>query len=394
MATPTLLPPSKELLLKATDKQDSKQPDFTYAMFGEEWLHIQMFVTSILKMKIATTGDFTKNYGKIEAADEKAIKDFIGSVTAIQKLSTRFGDPVTILDKIKTDGNYLTSATAPSEVYGQNIWMAYQVHNTARKFEFFCGNLQKDMDDGQSAIKKNAENVRDLLVGPQNGLKNLIDKLVADLKAIMQNLASFSGDFRAENDKLKLFVAKEGKIYSHAVTARDECKKEAQEFQDEADATYAKWKKFTIAACSSIAGGLIGVLTAIGLGIYAAILRKKYNALLNKVKQMKDEQFKKVALVTDLDGLRTQVTPLTKYTENFQTHLDLILGKWQNTSNSIAQIANLDDNALGNKNEIAQKLGLQQALDEWKEVAKATEWFTGNSLVSPSRTEFGEPLPA
>ncbi|MER5356420.1 hypothetical protein ABT093_39645 [Kitasatospora sp. NPDC002551] len=394
MATETLLPPTDALLLKAdpTKKQDPKQPDFTYALFGEEWLHIQVFVTSILKMRIANTSNYTSMYGAIDKDDEQEIKDFIAAVTEIQKLSNRFGDPVAIIDKISKGGDYLTGDTPPSEVYGQNIWMAYRIRNTAKTFHSFCHDLPDAMDDGQGAIKQNAENVRDLLVGPKNGLKKLIDQLMADLKGIIQNLAAFSGDFRTQNDKLTLYVAKEGKIYKHAVAARDKCKQEAKDFQEEADATYKSWKKYMIAACCSTAGGLIGVLTAIGLGIYAAILRAKYNKLLVKVKAMEDEEFKKVKLLTDLDGLRTQVTPLTGYTSSFQTHLDTILGKWQNTSNSIAQIAKLDDEALGNKNKIATNLKLKQAEEEWKSVVDATEWFTGNSLVSPSRTEFGAEL--
>ncbi len=388
--TANLLPPP-ELLLAATNKAYPKnQPDFTYAMFGEDWMHIQVFVNAILKMPIATA-DFTKRYGAIDAGDEKQIKNFLGNTKDMQKLGLRFGDPVTIMQKIKDDGTYVTGSNAPPELYAHNIWMAYQVQNTAKKFTNRCGGIKGHLNDGKGAVKENAAVVRQFLTGDK-GLKDLVVTLEGQLKKLIESLATFSTDFRGENDKLKLFIAKEGNIYKHAVAARKNCEEEAKELQKEADAAYAKWKRVTTAACCVAPFGFLGALVAIGLGIWAATLRKKWKALLDKVQKEQDKVQQKIQLVTDLDGLRTQVTPLPKYTDDFQQKLDLILGKWQNTSQSISELAKLDDSKLGDKDNINDVLDLEGATKEWQKVSDATEWFTQNALVMPKDTPFGTEL--
>ncbi|WP_189937531.1 hypothetical protein [Streptomyces sulfonofaciens] len=354
-------------------------------------MHIQVFVNAILKMPIATS-DFTKRYGTFNNEDQDEIKKFLAAVKSMQGLSLRFGDPVTITQRIAKDGDYITGANAPAELYAHNMWMANQVNGVAAKFHNRCGLITGHLEDGKGAIKQNAAIVRQFLTG-KDGLKDLVDKLHGQLKDLIQKLAAFSGDFQTQNEKLKLFVAKEGRIYSHAANARDECKAEAEEFQREADLTYSKWKKVSIAESALAPLGLLGGLVALGLGVWAAQLQKKYKALVDKVNKAKDEQQKKIQLLTDLDGLQTQVTPLTKYTDDFKAKLDVIEGKWLNASNAISQLAGLDDQKLGDKDNINHELDLEGAAQEWKKVADATSWFTQNALVSPRDIVFGADLP-
>src|SRR5688572_22107889 len=118
MATVTVMPTRE--LTSPTLRTDRNR----FVLFSDSWLNLQSFVQAGLLLPI-TKGNFEEKYGAF--SNQKLITDAVEAMRKVQGLSATFGNPSLIKKKILENQSYLTSKTAPAEVYGHIIWLAMQM---------------------------------------------------------------------------------------------------------------------------------------------------------------------------------------------------------------------------------------------------------------------------
>jgi hypothetical protein len=389
MATTTAVP-SNSLTLKnpAPPPGVSNTPANRFILFGNGWLDLQTFISQALQLPI-NIGDFTTKYGTFN--DQKQVQSVLDAMIKVQNLSSTFGDPTTIRDKIIHNGSYLSSATPPSELYGHIVWLANQIENTASSFSYTFGSLSSIIGPSAGTPEQRAQNLKDILVG-RGGLVSMAADMQQKTATLSSALALFDSKMAEANTQMLTYTGNQSQIIKDANTAIGTLTADRDELQKKADEAYAEWRAFTIAAVVAsvsilvLSCGLLWPVAAAvggGLGIKAGLERGIYNGLMDQVAQKGVEIGKKTLLLTDLNGLNTAITPIQGTMTQFMTDLQTIEGVWVDIGANLQFICtNYGVEQLSDLPWVTQALKIGDAQNKWQLISNTASQFTQNSLVT------------
>ena len=401
----TLLTPINPLTIRngaPPAEKFSPTPSDRFLLFGNSWLDMQTAVSASLALPISM-GDFATKYGSFPAIDQGIITGCVSSMTEVQNLSKRFGNPTTIKQQLAVDGTFLTSVTPPDPIYGHIIWLAGQIENAASTFTSTFSYLGDVLSPSAGTPAQRAENLRALLTGP-GGLASTADEMHSKAAALSSKLALFDGDLGTAADGIMKYSAQDSQIMAAADDLLGKLNKDIEDLRKSADEAYIEWRNYTIAAVTTSVGitilsfGMlwwVGAALGVGLGIAAAKQMTLYNSLMGQVRDKKADVLKKTQLTTDLLGLNTSIPGLVSSVSDFKTKLSEIEGVWINIGANLGYIAsNYTDTQLSNLPFVIQATKVLDAQTKWQAISDTAKDFTQHSLVSYSSSEFGSSLPS
>lgn len=377
-------------------------PARRFILFGKEWLRLQTLIGAALKLPI-NHGGFTDKYGG-GFSSEGEVKGCLDAMTNLHNLSSTFGNPVTLKEKIVHEGGYLFTATPPEEIYAHIVWLALQIENTASTFNYTFANLQPLLSPAAGTPKQRAENLKTILTG-EGGLVSTAHDMQEKTAALLSKLAAFDGQLQDASTQIMKYTGSSSAILKEASTLLGSAESSVTNLTNSANEAHKKWENYTIAAVTTsvgitiLSGGLlwyVGLGLGVGLGVAAAKELALYNDLMEQVATAKEDVQKKTRLVTDLQGLNKSVPGVTDALSSFRTKLEQIEGVWVNIGGNLAYIANnYTDEQLSNYPWIQQAMKIGEATDKWQSISNTASQFTQNSLVTMSTdVEFGQKIAA
>jgi hypothetical protein len=389
---PSLVPAS-DLTLQSTapPPPGTNPPPSRFLLFTNEWLDLQNYIQMALAMPI-TKGDFATKYGDFPATSTSLITNAIGAMSDVSKLSAVFGDPSTLKTKIISDPNYLLTQTPPTEIYGNIVWLANQIQNTASTFSYTFANLAPIIGPGAGTPAQRAANLKAILDGP-GGLASSAKLMQQQTSALMAKLLSFDSQITLANGQILTYVGSQSSLLSTASGLIGKMNDDINNnLQPAADAAYKAWRDYTIAAVTTSVGimvlscGLlwpVAVGLGVGLGVAAAAEKTAYNNLMDQIATERADIQKKTNLVTDLSGFNGKVSLVAPALSSFKSSLETVEGTFNTAAMNLAFIANnFSDAQLSDLNWVMQTMKIGDAQNKWQAIAATTQDYTSNSLVS------------
>lgn len=376
-------------------------PPNRFILFTNDWLDLQSYVQQSLALPI-TTNDFAATYGDFASTDTALIAGAVDALKKVNGLSATFGDPRTLKQRLASDANYLNGASAPTEIYGHIVWLAGQISNAASTFNFTLPALLTLL--GQGSKEDRTKNLKSILIGP-GGLVSTADDMRVKTAALVQKLANFDGNLTDANKQLQTFIGKESDLMSRTDQLIGSLQHDIDDvLQPSADDAYRKWRDYTISAVTTsvgvtvLSGGLllpVAAGLAIGLGTAAALEKKAYNDLMDKIASERVDIQKKSQLKTDLSGFNARVNLVGPALTTFKSSLESVEGVFTQMSMNLAFVANnFGEDKLSDLPWVTQALKIGDATNKWHAIGDTAQEFTQSSLVSyDSSTRFGAKVP-
>ncbi len=400
---PSLVPQS-DLTIQSTapPPPGTDPPPSRFLLFTNQWLDLQNYIQMALAMPI-TQGDFKTKYGDFPATDKALIDGAIGAMKDVSGLSAVFGDPSTLKSKIISDPNYLLTQTAPTEIYGNIVWLANQIQNTASTFAYTFANLAPIIGPGAGTPAQRAANLKAILDGP-GGLASSAALMQQQTSQLLSKLLSFDQQIAAANGQILTYVGSSSSLLSTASgligTMNDDIN---NNLQPAADTAYKAWRDYTIAAITTSIGimvlscGLLWPLAVglgVGLGVAAAKEKAAYNSLMDQIRTEREDIQRKTNLVTDLTGFNGKISLVAPALSSFKTSLETVEGTFNTAAMNLAFIANnFSDAQLADYNWVMQTMKIGDAQNKWQAIAATTQDYTSKSLVSYDlSTHYGQKI--
>lgn len=370
----------------------SDAPPSAFLLFGDQWLTIQNYIAQALQLPL-TQGDFEAKYGTF--TKKTMVDDCLKAMVDVRNLSGEFGNPMIIKGLIQKDPGYLNAKTPPSEIYGHIVWLSTQIQNQANTFDFTLGSLNQIIGPSAGGTKaEQAANLKEILMGA-GGLTSTADIAKNQVQDLVKKMLDFETKFDSANAQLQHYSGSSSEILAAANQAIGTLTTLIAELQDKADKANAEWIALTVSAVAAAVGAIvmgiftfgigfaIGAAASIGLGIAAALAKKKYNGLMDQIGNQKEEQARKSRLVTDLTGFNSQISKLAPVMGSFKSSLGEIESVWTGVGGNLAYIVNnFSDDQLSDLSFMMQKLKVVDAQNKWRDIAGVTQQFSSKSLVS------------
>lgn len=400
-----------------TQESLSKERPNRFILFSHSWLHLQDYVQTSLLLPI-TSADFEKRYGGFDK--QGLVKSAVDAMRDLQALSSQFGNPTTLKDRIAHDVDYLFTPAPPDEIYGHIVWLAMQIQDAASTFKHTMVNLQRLIGTQAGTRDERAAFVKALLVGPGSLAARAAD-MQAKTRMLIDKLTAFERKISSANDKMLVYTSQESDLLKYANRLAGEYKdKIDNELKPASAAAWKAWLGYTIAAVTAsvtlVTAGLLtlflapvtfgatltvttglvagGVLAAAALGAAAAYQRGVYNSLLDQITATEAAQQLKIALVSDLTALNDKIGGVGTGLKDFKDKLSVIEGIWLDVGGRLTHICqNYSAAQLSDLPWLMQAFSIADAADKWGEIATTTQEFTQNSLVDYESRPFGERIP-
>lgn len=404
MPSPLLVPSSPLTIRNSApppDKPTSTPPD-RFILFGESWLTMQNAVAASLKLPL-NQGDFTSKYGSFPDTDKAEVDGCFAAMANLRDLSSSFGDPMAIKAKIASDGNYLLTATPPTEIYGHIVWLAMQIENAASTFDNTFAVLQELLSPSGGTPAERADNLRNILTG-DGGLTSTAADMRDRTGTLSSKLATFDGKVNEAATAIMEYSGGSSKILADANQLLGQLQSDIKTMRKAAEEAHTAWRNYTIAAVTTsvgitiLSGGMlwfVGLGLGIGLGVAAAKEMALYNKLVSQIAGKEADVTRKTQLVTDLGGLNTQMPGLVAAVSDFKTRMEEVEGVWTDIGGNLAYIAsNYTDEQLSNYSWVIQTTKILDAQKKWQAICDTAQQFTQHSLVSyDTSLSFGQPIP-
>ena len=389
----TLQPPAGALVAANTDPP-------LFALFTQDWLQLQTYIVQTLQLPI-TQGDFESKYGTF--SDEQEVTNVVAAMTAVQGLSTQFGDPTTLFQELTSNPAILESTTPPTQLYTNIVWTAYQIYNAAVTFNQTLGAFMQLLNPNNCGTPTECgQALAAILTGP-GGLQSTAVSATATVNQLITAMSTFNTSMAGPNATIQQYTASSSTFYTDAVNAAGQDASDVIAFQQDADAAYKAWKDYTISAVSVsvglvvISGGLLWPAAAVAAGVLghdAVEARDNYNKYCAERDAASEDQQKKQQLITDLGGLNSAVGNVGTAAANFVTTLAQVAAAWVTIGQDLAYIVHTyTPEQLSKYSWVNQALKCEDATNDWQTIATAAQAYTQNSLVPFTAHTFGQPLP-
>ena len=414
MADDTSLEPSNDLTAAPSGGGDDEQNRFI--LFTDSWLNLQNYITTGINLPI-NVGNFETKYGSF--ANEAEVKRVVAAMKKVQGLTTEFGNPQQIKEKLQADINFLLADDEPpAEIYSHIIWLALKIQNAAQDFTDVFSLVESKLDPKRFSKEQAAKNFKDLLIG-QDGLVTIADDMFQKTEKLRQKLSAFGGRLKEANQEFVTYTSQSSAIMKAANDAIADLKRDIDLFTTQSEIAEKAWRDYTIAAVTvSVGLAIIGCLLLVlapftfgktvalaagvaagavaaagALGHAAAKQLEEYHRLVGLINSAKAEQQKKTLLVTDLTSFNQQITLVGTGMEDFDKNLSIISAIWLNIASRLKHICtSFPESQLGNWTYIKKETKIQAAVKGWHRLGQVTEEFTVNSLVNYEWHNFGDPI--
>lgn len=368
--------------------------DQRFVLFEHNWLTLQTFITSALKLPVSV-GDFTEKYGEFPSSERLLIEGCVGAMRDVAELSARFGDPESIRLQITLDPNVLGSTDAPDDLYTHMVWLANKIQNQASSFAFTYGNLAPVL---QGTKEENAAALTMLLTGP-GGLCSTAEAANEQAVTLISKLGSFANDFSDANNVMRAYTNSESSILAVANSSLVDLEGLLATTSAACDAAYREWKDYTIAAATTSVGlfvlsfGILWPVSAITggvLGHLAETARGQYNNLCATLANYERDVLLKTALVSDLTGLNEAMIYTQPAMDTFEASMNEIMGVWSGINADLLYIVNnYGPEQLGDLSWLIQTMNILDAQNKWQAISDQAQMFVQGSMVSFSGGAFG-----
>lgn len=378
----------------------SDVPPSRFIIFTDQWLNLQSYITSALNLPMSTN-DFTATYGDFDAGStiKQTVADCVRSMKEVRGLATDFGSPMVLKSKLISDPKYLITKTPPADVYGNIVWLANQIYDTASTFTETMASLQELLQD------KSPDERRDLVVAIFNGpggLKESADRMLALTQDLIKKMLLFDQKITAANEKIQHYIGTSSSMMAEVNRLIGQLKADIEDLGHKRDDAYQKWRDFTISAVTVSVGlmvfslGLLAplaVAAAAGLGAAAGIFRAKYNTFCELIATKEVDLRKKTQLQCDMTGFNVSINQVGGGMKDFIGSLQTIESVWLDISLKLGNVSNIDVDKIGNMQWFMQALKINDATKKWHDIGAASEQFTQRSLVNFEPGKFGSKMP-
>jgi hypothetical protein len=397
MATPISIPstfsPPAGLVV---DNPTAGSPPL-FCLFTKDWITMQGFIAQATMLPIAT-GDFTSKYGTF--TDQDQVQGCLSAMTAIQGLSTTFGDPTALVSELATNPAILQTDIAPTQLYVHIVWFATKLYQTATTFNQTLGQLLTILNAVPPAELQ--ATLATILTGP-GGLQSSAVSMVTLANNLIQDLAKFNQQLSPSITTMTNYTASSSQFYQHVVAAVGADATDVATFQDEADAAYKLWRDLTISAVTTsvgvmvLSGGMAWPASAILAGVLgdqAKKARDAYDKACSERDAAASDKQKKMTLQSDLGAFNTKMGPTNTAAQNFLEDLQKVSGVWTMIGSNLDYIAkNFTPAQFDNLPVWRDAMLLDSATQDWQTIAAKASEYTVNSLVTYQIVPFGSPLP-
>jgi hypothetical protein len=363
--------------------KDAKPTKF--ALFTEDWIQMQNFVTAALKLPISD-GDFDTKYGEFEAKSKDAITHCVGAFKELRASAEDFGNPAVLLREIQN----LKGGAKPPSIYGEIVWVANAIADAARTFKFTYSQLGQVLTESMPKEERR-EALIGILTGP-GGLRDTAVEMGTKTDNLVKRLAAFSGKISKNQEAINAYANSSGQIYKEAVTKVGELGEQLSKLRIEIQKANDAYIGYAAGAGGGAAlififtfglGWPVALAYGVGMGVGGAeMARQAMENFKTELEKAKGDQQKKLVLQADLEGLNAKIGSIKNQVDAVCAGLKTIVGVWNN------QVSVLDSIVKSTELEkmltftaINQKLGILNAQEKWNQVATDTTEFTSNAFV-------------
>lgn len=356
-----------------------------FALFTENWIQMQTFIATALKLPISN-GDFDTKYGVFDAKHKAAVQNCITAFTSLHGSAQEFGNPAVLMKELAS----LQGGEKPPSIYGEIVWVANQIASAAQSFEFTYSSLKEVLVDSMSKEERKAA-LTEILTG-KGGLRDKAVEMEAKATTLRNRLMAFSTKIGENQKSIDLYANVSGEVYRDAVakagelgTQLTELKVKIKEHND-AYIGYAAGAGGGAALIFIFTFGLgwpIALAYGVGMGVGGAeMARQAMENCKTLFEEAKGDQQQKLVLQADLEGLNTRIGDIRTHVDAVCDGLKGIIGVWNNQVAALDTIVkDTDLDKLLTFPALNLKLGILAAQGKWKQIATDTFEFTANAFV-------------
>jgi hypothetical protein len=388
--TNPLIQPPADLLTQVTNPQ-TNQPDYAFPLQTSAWLKMQDVVTTALAFPLSSA-NFQDLYGTF--TDESSVDTALTILGQINTTAAKYGDPQTLISSLS---EFQQSDTPPSSIYGHAVWLAAQTQTAAQQIGSLLNQGLTDIGQVTDPAQR-LQDLTELLTG-QGGvnsyatmLQDYISHIDPDTKedtGFLGAVTDFYNELNPEltgqsNSSLQWYLTQSSTVYTDAQNAVSGDQQQIDQLNDQIKQLNTEYIGFTVAASVSpvlvffpFFGIFLAIADAATFGVLATQVKNQLNGLTSSLNSATQDEQKKAALVTALDGFNKTAQDVECDGQDFLTAIKTLLSGWEEFSGQITTRLNaLTPDDLKNWGEFMQKLGFQTAIDGWQLIeTKAEEFF-------------------
>jgi len=390
----------------ATDSEPALRPNLgaepanKFAIFSSDFVKLQLATVQALALPIAQD-DFEKRYGKCNAA----VPNCVAGLKKLNEHCQKFGNPATLVHEI----SQLAAGTKPTMLYGQIVWVAQRITDTANSFRFTLESVAEVLGATESKEKRHRILTR-LLVG-EGGLVTEARAMETAARTLRTDLLAYLAEMKVVRAPIDEYFSQKSALYLEAEEMSGLLSSELKQMQEELDDYRSRYIGMVggAIACGVFTGlsiglgfAVLGIGFAMPLGVLAAIplliaagiagtatlsvqaeqTRDNINKTQDKVDQLGLESRQKAQLLIDINGLTLAVGPIEAHLAAVSQSLSDVANVWQRVAESLAGIvAHASPDALLDLKLFDQLYHISAGYLKWKETARLTQEFTSNAFV-------------
>ena len=374
-------PPEKAARLLANDQKTG----FKFALFSHEFIQLQLVTTQALALPIAVNS-FEETYGSFES--KETVTNCVEAIKKLNTLCGQFGNPA----KLRSEIEALGKGDKPPTLYGQIVWLAQRIANTAENFSLNLKSLKEILDQ----ISDPGERYQALkeIVSGSGGLVSEAEAMEKQTTALRKDLLEYTTKMVNVKAPISKYFSKSSEIYTQAVKRNKDLTDRITIAQSELSAARDEYTKYVAAAAGSsvglfvLSGGILWPLSAVAggvLGHLAEQARKRANELESQISTLNAEAAQKARLVLDVSGMQLGIAPVNDQLRKVCDGLGEIAGVWNNVTSRFQNIVEqTSPDALKDLSNWLVISRLFSAKDKWQQIAETTFDFTAKAFVEIS----------
>ena len=386
--TNPLIQPPAELLTQVTNPK-TNQPDYAFPLQTSAWLKMQDVVTKALAFPLSSA-DFQNLYGTF--TDEGSVETAVTILGHVNTTAAKYGDPQTLISSLPA---FQQADTPPSSIYGHSVWLAAQTQTAAQQI----GSLLKE---GLTDIGKEtdpSQRLQDLtaLLTGQGGIDSYAttlqgyigqkDPVTGKVTGFLAAVAGFYDELNPEltgpTNSLQWYVNQSDSVYTAAQNAVSADQQQIDQLNTQIKKLNDEYIGFTVAASVSplfvffpFFGIFLAIADAAAFGVLATQVKNELGGLTSSLNSATEDEQKKAALVTQLDGFNKMTIDVETDGQDFLNAIKKLLSGWEEFSGQITtQLNALTAKDLQNWSDFMQKVEFQTAVQGWGTIARKSEEF-------------------
>jgi hypothetical protein len=398
--TDTLIQPPSALLTPVTNP-NTNQPDYAFPLQTSAWLKMQDVVSKGLNFPLSST-NFEAQYGTF--TDEGSVETALTILGEINTTAAKYGDPQTLISDLTT---FQQSNAAPTSIYGHAVWLAAQTQLAAQQIESLLNEGLTDIGQEPDPSTR-VQELTELLTG-QGGVTSYATTLQNNIQGFETAATNFYNELTPEltgpSNSLKWYLDQSKNVYTDAQDAVTADMAQIAQLNASIKQLNDEYIGFTVAASVSpvliifpILGIFLAIADAVTFGVLATKVKQQLDAARQTLESTTEEEQKKAALVTQLDGFNKAAADVETDGQDFLTAISGLISGWSEFSDQITlRLTSLTADDVKDWSAFLTKIGFQTALDGWTLVATKAEQFyqagfvqfstDTSSLVSADRVQ-------